>query len=123
MDYSWTTNLKKSYEHSLTCFDIDGKKVLRIPTCNPVRQFFIGTRVRILSLDLNDRHILWRVFHDNWIVNRFRGQRCIVIHILNFNVDLNSGIEWNNAPVCGVHCQPVGLGCLSVKNVCSRNDS
>lgn len=104
---SWTINFQKSHEHPLTCFDIDGKKILRIPTCNPVCQFFIGTRVWILSLDLNDRYILWRVFHDSRIINRFRGQRGIVIHIFDFNIDLNSGIEWNNAPICGIYCQPV----------------
>lgn len=113
----------KSYEHALTCFDIDGKKILRIPACNPVCQFFIGTSVRILSLNLNDRHILGRVFHDDRIINRFRGQRGIVIHVLNFNVDLNSGIEWDHAPVCGIHCQPVGPCCLSIQDVCSRDDS
>lgn len=114
---------KESCEHSLTCFGIDGKKILGIPTCNPVCQFLIGTGVGILSLDLNDRYILWRVFHDNRIINRFRGQGGIVIHIFNFNVDLNSGIKWNNAPVCGIHGQPVGPSCLSVKNVCSGDDS
>lgn len=107
----------------VTCFGIDHKEILGISTCNPVSQLFIGAGVRVLGLDLNDRYILRGVFHDSWVIDGFRGERGIVIHVLHFNVHFNGRVERDDPVVSRVHCQPVGLGCLPIENICCVDNS
>lgn len=107
----------------ITCFGIDYKEVLGISTCNPVSQFFISAGVRVLGLDLNDRYILRGVFHDGWVIDRFRGEGGVVIHILHFNVDFDGCVEWDDTMISRIHRQPVGSGRLPVKNICCVDNS
>lgn len=111
------------HQDFITCSGVDYKEILGISTCNPVSQLFVSAGVRVLSLDLNDGYILGGVFHDRRVIDRFRGERGVVIHILHFNVDFDGSVEWDNTMISSIHCQPVGFGCLPIKNICCVDNS
>ena len=72
----------------LTCFGIDGEEVLRVASSDAVTKASgRGAGVWVLSLNTYDGNILGRVLHDDWVVDRVRGQRGVVIDILYLKVE------------------------------------
>lgn len=68
---------------SLTCFGVDREEILRVASSDAITQTTgRGGEVGVLRLDTDDRHILWRVLHDDWVVDRIRGEGSIIIDIL-----------------------------------------
>lgn len=68
------TILIRSYLYLLflnfTCFGVDREEVLRVASGDSVTQATgCGGEVRVLRLDVDDRHILWRVLHHDWVVD------------------------------------------------------
>lgn len=67
----------------LTCFGVDREEILRVACSDAVTQTTgSGGEVRVLRLDTDDGHILRRVLHDNWVVDRVRGEGSVIIDIL-----------------------------------------
>lgn len=55
----------------ITCFGVDGEEILRVASGDAVTQTTgSGGEVRVLRLDADYWHILWRVLHDNRMVDR-----------------------------------------------------
>lgn len=54
----------------LTCFRVDGEEILRVASCDAITQTAgYGGEVRVLGLDTDDGHVLWRVLHDDRMVD------------------------------------------------------
>lgn len=67
----------------LTWLWVDREEILRVASSDTITQTTgSGSEVRVLRLDTDDWHILWRVLHDDWVVDRVRGERSIIIDIL-----------------------------------------
>lgn len=74
-----------------TCFGVDGEEVLRVAGSDAVAQTAgFGCEVGVLRLDLNDRHVLRSVLHDNWVVDGIRGEGGIIVDIF----DLREKDRW-----------------------------
>ena len=72
----------------LTCLGINGEEVLRVAGSDAVtKSSGYGAGVWVLSLNTYDGNILGRVLHDDWVVDRVRGQRGVVIDILYLKVE------------------------------------
>lgn len=55
---------------SLTCSGVDREEILRVASSDAITQTTgSGGEVRVLRLDTDDRHILWRVLHYYWVVD------------------------------------------------------
>lgn len=55
---------------SLTCSGVDREEILRVASSDAITQATGSSgEVRVLCLDTDDRHILWRVFHYYWVVD------------------------------------------------------
>lgn len=71
-------------DQPFTCSGVDGEEILRITSSNAITQAAgFGRKVRVLRLYLNDWHILWRVLHDDWMVDRIRSEGGIIVDIFN----------------------------------------
>lgn len=67
---------------SPTCFGVDREKILWVASSDAIAQTTgSGGEVRVLSLNTDDWHILWRVLHDNRVVDRVRGEGGIIVDI------------------------------------------
>lgn len=67
---------------SPTCFWVDREEILRVASSDAITQTTgRGSEVRVLRLDTDDGYILWRVLHDDWVVDRIRGEGSIIIDI------------------------------------------
>lgn len=88
----------------LTCLRVDTEETLGVPAGDPVGELFAGLGVRVERFDLDDGDIFGRVLHDGRVIHGFGGLRGIVVDVLDFDVHLNEGREWNHAAVSGVDC-------------------
>lgn len=88
----------------LTCLDVNGKETLWIATSDPVGEFIAGLGIWINCIYLDDRHIFWRVLHDGGVVDGFGGLRCIVVDVLDFNVDLKKCRLRHHTTVRCINC-------------------
>lgn len=91
----------------LTCLRVDAEEALRVPAGDLEGELFPGPGVRVERFDLDDGDIFGRVLHDGWVIDGFRSLRSVVVDILDLNVHLNEGREWDHSAVSGVDCQPV----------------
>lgn len=106
----------------LTHLGVDGEKSLRVATGDLVGELVAGSGVRVHRLDLDDGHVLGRVFRHRWVVDGLRGLRRVVVDVLDLHVDLHKGREGHHATIRGVHSQPVLRGGLMVQEFLGSDD-
>lgn len=69
---------------NLTRSGVDREEILWVASGDAVtKAAWSGGEIRVLGLDTDDWHILCWVLHDNWVVDRVRGEGSVIVDILH----------------------------------------
>lgn len=116
------TKVKRGQDF-VTCDSINPKERWRSCLRYAVTQFLLRCDVIIVTLNLSDHCALCRIFCDihevYWLLHLWD----IVVDVRDFDVDLVACVEGDKASVCGIYCEPIVGGALTVQHPTGSNDA